>query len=312
MSEKSTSKEEIRSLSWREIGQLLKDTTVEYFGESTMMHSASLAYFTLFAMIPLLYLSTNVFGRVVGNDTVQGVVADLLQNQVGIQDISGILSFLSTVDLAKGNLFLEVVGAFALLFSCSAFLFALKRSLNDFFDLNVQEVKRKKLFISNLLFRLSSILIIGVLGILVIGFYMGQTILMSTSKDFLGDSGISRFLQMLIDNGGAIAMNVAIFTLIFKYVHDGKVPWKYAIGGALVTSVLLYGGQLLIKYYLGHYFFASRGGITGTFFILLAWVYYSAQIIFFGAKFITVYARTVGKPIRIKFRTKKEQENRLL
>lgn len=312
MSEKSTSKEKIRRLSWREIIELLKNTFVEYFAESTMMHSASLAYFTLFAMIPLLYLATNVFGKVVGSDTVISVVADVLQNQVGIQDISGILSFLSTIDLEKGNMLLEIVGILALLFSCSAFLFALKRSLNDFFDLNVQEVKRKKMFISNLLFRLSSILIIGILGVLIIGFYMGQTILMSTSEDFLGNSSFSHFMQMMIDNGGAIAMNVAIFTMIFKYVHDGIVPWKFAIGGAVITSILLYGGQLLIKYYLGHYFFAAKGGITGTFFILLAWVYYSAQIIFFGAKFITVYARTVGQPIRIKFRTKEEQENRLL
>lgn len=312
MSEKSTSDEKIRKLSWREILEILKNTVKEYFAESTMMHSASLAYFTLFAIIPMLYLGTNVFGRIVGNETIQVIVADVLQNQVGLQDISGILSFLSTVDLERGNILLEVIGVLALLFSCSAFLFAMKRSLNDFFDINIQEVKRKKMIISNLVFRLSSILIIGLLGVLVIGFYMGQTILMSTSKEFLGDSTFSSIMQMIIDNGGAIFTNTAIFSLIFKYVHDGKVPWKFAIGGALVTSLLLYGGQLLIKYYLGNYFFAARGGITGTFFILLAWVYYSAQIIFFGAKFITVYARAVGKPIRLKFRTKEELESRLI
>ena len=75
---------------------------------------------------------------------------------------------------------------------------------------------------------------------------------------------------------------------------------KLAAAGALITASLLYIGQLLIKYYLTHYFFARDTGIAGTLLVLLTWVYYTSQIIFFGAKFIAVYAKISGKPIKVK------------
>ena len=84
------------------------------------------------------------------------------------------------------------------------------------------------------------------------------------------------------------------------------------MAGALVTGILLYLGQLLIKYYLGNFFFASKGGFAGSFFVILAWVYYSSQIIFLGAKFTAVYARMVDQPIRVKFKTQEELEKTIL
>jgi membrane protein len=79
------------------------------------------------------------------------------------------------------------------------------------------------------------------------------------------------------------------------------------MAGATATALLLYLGQLLIKYYLTNYFFAAEGGIAGTIFVLLAWVYYSAQIIFLGAKFTAVYATMVGSPIHLKHLTTVEK-----
>ena len=89
-----------------------------------------------------------------------------------------------------------------------------------------------------------------------------------------------------------------IFTIVFKYIHDGFVHIKLAIKGAFVTSVLLFLSQLLIKYYLHNYFFLGNMGIAGSLFIFLAWVHYSAQIVFFGAKFTAVLAERDG--IKIK------------
>jgi membrane protein len=68
----------------------------------------------------------------------------------------------------------------------------------------------------------------------------------------------------------------------------------------LLTAFLLYFGQLLIKYYLGNFFFAKDGGIAGTMLVMLTWMYYSSQIIFFGAKFTAVYGKMVGKTIHAR------------
>ena len=94
--------------------------------------------------------------------------------------------------------------------------------------------------------------------------------------------------------------NIIIFYFILKYISDGVVLNRLALAGSVVTSTLLYLGQLGIKYYLTHYFFAKDAGIAGTILILLAWVYYTSQIIFFGAKFTAVYAKILGRPIVVK------------
>lgn len=276
------------------------------------MHSASLAYYTLFALIPIIYLAINIFGRIVGNEVVRATVASFLQEYIGITDISGIMDFLKTVDVEHGNPLLEVVGICALLFSCSAFLISLKRSINDFFDIQRQQVNRRKLIISNLLFRLVAILIIAVFGVVIITVYLSETVLMSFGKDFFENETLEYIYVYLLGHAMAILTNFLVFSCIFKFVHDGKVRWRLAMAGALVTGISLYLGQLVIKYYLGNFFFASKGGFAGSFFVILAWVYYSSQIIFLGAKFTAVYARMVDQPIRVKFKTQEELENTIL
>ena len=87
---------------------------------------------------------------------------------------------------------------------------------------------------------------------------------------------------------------------MYKFLNSGDVKWRCARVGATVTGILLYLGQLLIKYYLFNHFFAAGSGVTGTLLIVLVWVYYSSQILFIGAKFTAVYSRYKGTPIEIK------------
>jgi len=306
------SEKKIRRLEWKEFPSLFKTTVTEYFKESSLMHSASLAYYTLFAIVPLIYLALNFFGRIVGNETVVSIIADLLKNQVGISDISGIMEFLKTLNLDQGNFIMEVVGIGALLFSCSAFLFSLKRSINAFFKISPPRLTRKKVFLNDLLFRLFSIAIIACFGVIIIVFYIAETVMISFGKEFIENETLKYFYSHFLEHFVSIFMSFVIFSVIFKYVHDGVVRWKLAMAGAFVTALLLYAGQLLIKYYLNNYFFAAKGGFAGTIFVLLAWVYYSAQIIFFGAKFTAVYAEKVDLPIRVKFKTEEEIANSIL
>lgn len=313
MSKESTSEEKVRVLKWKEIPGLFKETFIEYFKESTLMHSASLAYYALFAMLPLIYLTIYFFGRFVGNEVVRSSIGAILHDQVGIADISGIMEFLQTLDVEKRNVVMEIVGIGVLLFSCSAFLVSLKKSINDFFDLSVPNFNRKKKVLNNLLFRLVSILIIAFFGILIIIIYLGETILMSMGTDLFENETLKTFYSYFLQHFSSIFTSFVIFTFIFKFVNDGIVKWKLAMAGALVTAVFLYLGQLIIKYYLTNYFFAAKGGGVGaTFFVLLAWIYYSAQIIFFGAKFTFVFAKVSGSPIRLKYKTEEELETTII
>jgi membrane protein len=302
MSTESQSKRKSDRLPLKEVPGLIKDSFLEFFEEDGLFHGAALAYYTVFAMVPLLYLCIVYFGKVIGHDVMLQIIEDLLRNKVGIEDVTGIMQFLKQLNFQKGNFFMEMVGIIVLLVTSSAFIVCLKRSINDFFDLHINYSSKKRKIYKNVLFRLISLAMVAAITVLVILFYFAQAIVMSMSDEVLQNyHWLDVIISAILRHGLAIVSNAFLFTMVFKYVHDGYVKWKLAIGGALLTSVLLYLGQLFIKYYLFNFFFGAKsGGIAGTLFILLAWVYYSSQIIFFGAKFTAVYAKKVGKPIRFQ------------
>ena len=302
MSRKSISQRKIKHLEIRDIPGLIKEAIVEFLSEEGLFHGAALAYYTFFAMVPLLYLCIVYIGKIIGKNVILNIIQDLLHKKIGIRDVSGIMEFLGTLNFEKTNFFMELIGFIILLVTSSAFIVCLRQSINDFFDLKINYATRKRKIVKNILFRLFSLVLVTGLTILVIVFYFTQTVIMSLSDTFLGHYDfIDSIISNTIRHGLSILSNIIIFTLVFKYVNDAVIRWKLALGGALLTAVLLYIGQLLIKYYLFNFFFGSKsGGIAGSIFILLAWVYYSSQIIFFGAKFTAVYARKIGQPIHFK------------
>jgi membrane protein len=110
-------------------------------------------------------------------------------------------------------------------------------------------------------------------------------------------SDIQRIFFSILDFSFSVLLNYIIFLLIFKFLNNGKVTWRVASMGAIVTAVLLFLGQLLIKYYLLNMFVLGTAGIAGSLFIFMAWVHYSSQIIFVGAKFTFTFSKKIGSPI---------------
>lgn len=290
----------IKTLTIREILHLLKDTIIEFFKEKTFIHCASLSYYTVLTLVPILYLAIVTFGKVIGQKTMLIIISKFLKENVGITDIDGIMEFMDNIDFEKGNITLQIMGIIMILFSSSALFNSLKYSINEFLDIEKVYKTNKRAILASITARLSSILILTFFGLIVILTYFFQTFLISFGSELFKNMDsmqwlISGFTQHVL----VILSNVIIFTLILKYLHDAIVPWKIAIVGSIFTSVLLYFGQLLIRYYLTTYFFAKDGGIAGSILIILVWMYYSSHIIFLGAKFTTVYARKLGKPLQV-------------
>ena len=235
---------------------------------------------------------------IVGHDTMADIIETILSEHVGISDVSGIVSFLDEIDLSKSNMFLQILGVAALLFSCTTLLNSLKTSISEFYGIEKRKVKAKKVILKTLLSRLISMLFVVGITILIIILYFAETVFLSLGDRFLEDLQMLNWIfSEFARHGIPIVTNLIVFSFIFKYLNDGIVKWKVAFRGAFVTSLLLYLGQLLIKYYLTTYFFAADAGVIGTVLIVLVWVYYSSQIIFIGAKFTSVYAILKGFPI---------------
>jgi membrane protein len=267
--------------------QIIKLAFVNYIKEGAFFHGAALAYYTLFALFPILYLAISSFGKIVGRDKMVSIIQQLFYEKVGLSDTDTIIEYLKVIDLENGSWLMSVVSVLVLLYACSAFLVSLKRSLNDFFD--VKHDENDNIVLKLVSFRFLSVLLLSAFALVIILFYFFQIFVVSLIEhSVLSYNGIINFSMLCFDHALSIISNVIIFWVILKYVNDAKVSNKLALKGAVLTALLLYGSQLAIKYYLQNYFFLGKSGIAGSLFILLAWVNYSAQIIFFGAKYTHV------------------------
>jgi membrane protein len=276
------------------ISSLFKTSFIEFFRDKSFIHGASLAYFTLVALAPMMYIAYATVGRILGQEKLISIIAEAARVHVGIEDIDWLILLLGELNVGGGSTTLEVVGILILGFSASAIFNSMRVSLNTFFGIQVSDIHLG--FWDEIKARLGSFLILTLSGLVFIFVYLFETIFVTFSAKIIGHES-SNLLHILASHFGSVLSNSVIFFFVFKFLHDGVVHWKIAVRGAIFTGVLLYLGQWLIKYYLTHYFFAAGGGVAGTIFILMVWVFYSAQIIFLGAKVTKVYADMLKMPI---------------
>jgi membrane protein len=291
----------VRSLRWNEVFQILKKTVIEFTNEKSLFHGAALSYYTILSLVPILYLSIVSFGQFIGQKTMVAIISNVLHEQVGIQDVKGILEFLNEIDFEKSNWALQIIGIVVLMVSATAMLSSLKNSINEFFDIERVHATKKKQFLSTLLDKVMHLSLLMIFGLIIVLTYFAQTIIVSFGdKIFSSFDELFNVFVFLTQHAVPFMTNFLIFFFIFRYLHDGIIARKLAVYGSLFTTTLLYLGQLLIKFYLLHYFFAKDAGIAGTILILLTWVYYTSQIIFLGAKFTAVFAKVSGSEIKVK------------
>jgi len=283
--------------------KIIKQTFVEFFQEQSFFHGAALAYYTVFAMIPLIYLAIMCFGALMGEEAVSGIIENVLKEQIGLQDVSGIMTFLKDLHLTQGTFFANVVGVITLLFSSSVLLSSLRMSINEFYDVRIIIQSRSKRLEHTIGTKVISMLLLPLFGVVFIALYISETFVMSSVHRWFGElSGLENFVLSSMVNISSIFTNVVLFAMVLKFVNDGFVKWKFALKGALFTAILLFLGQLLIKYYLKNYFFGSKAGVAGTLLVILLWMYYTSQIIFLGAKYTKVVAIFAGEPIAFRGR----------
>jgi membrane protein len=291
---KSKENKSIRKIEVLAFWQALKD----YVQQGAFHHGAALAYYTLFAFIPILYLTTSIYGRIIGAKNMRFIVTDLLHDGLGLTDSESILQLVDTMSLEKPSFFLELVSIGILLYTCSAFMLSLKRSLNEFFNVTKKNRQESNLFMELIGFRFVSVLMLAVFALVVILFYFAQVFVFSALNSWIHwHNGFIDFSFKLLQIGLTLLSNVLIFSLIFKYMHDAKVSWKVALKGAILTAILLYFSQWILSYYLQHFFMLGQLGIANSIFMMLAWVHYSAQIIFLGAKFTYQIGKATGDRI---------------
>lgn len=286
----------IRKLSYKEIYEVLKTSVSEFFDSDSFSHCAAFAYYAIFALIPIIFLAINIFGFFLGSESVALEVKHLLLNQLGAKH-SEIINNL--VDGAAGlslSYSTQFVGIFVFLFSSSALLYSLKRGINYVWGVRVETKKR---MMKTIFDRLASLLILFLIGIVFVAFMFIETLSFSII-DLIQDyyHFESPVLDFLLKYVLGFVISVVTIFILFKILPDATTHSKLILGGAVLTAVLGLIGKYLIGWYIGNINYISQVGFGGSIMVILLWVFFNGMIILLGAKFTSVYARTVGYPIR--------------
>lgn len=279
----------------KKMGNVFKETIEEFIDDNGIKLSASLSYYTIFALPPLLIVIIALCGVFFGQEAVKGEIFGQINGLVGNQAALEIQNIIKNVKLQHDNVFAAVVGVITLLIGASGVFGEIQGSINYIWGL---KAKPKRGFIKFIKNRLMSFSMIGAMGFLLL-----VGLIINSLMDVLNNRLVSLFPNITVLLFYALNIILVygiitlLFTVIFKTLPDGKVGLKDAMIGSLSTSILFMLGKLAIGAYLGQSGIASTYGAAGSLILILLWVYYSAIILYLGAEFTKVYARTYGNKI---------------
>ncbi len=298
---------------WR----LLKDTVKAFLEDDVIHWGASLAYYSLISLAPLLVLGLTVFGKLVGTGPAESWILEQVQLLAG----DGAASMAETVMTEASRPDLGSLGAVLtiaiLLFGATAVFNNLQGALN-----RIWGVKAGSHVLRNIIrTRVAAFFMVVSLGLLMV-----VSVLVSTILSWVGPlldpiESILPFVKLaeLITTVVLLWLLVAV---TFQILPDVKISWRDVWMGSLATAVLLYLGKFGLSAFLANSARASMYGAAGSVFLLLMWVYFSAQVFFIGAEFTQVWARHGGREIhpesyayraetvRVREEGAEEEENR--
>lgn len=278
--------------------QLLRMTFEKWYADNMPRHAAALAFYTLFAVAPLLLLSVAIMGAIFGRTTAEIQLKLLVEQFVHRSDAAALAQTVVENALPGSTHWLITIGlVIALLYGASNVFGELQIVLNIIWGIYQPANNLRRLIweraVAILMVILSGLLIFLAL---VVNFWFA--VLSDWVNDGFGRNAryeqITYFLLFFV----LIAL---VFAIIYKFVPHVKIAWHDVLIGAVATAFLVSVARLLITWYLSYSRFGSIFGAAGSLVILLLWVYYSAQIFFLGAEFTHIYSRTYGARRRGEF-----------
>ncbi|WP_411279545.1 YihY/virulence factor BrkB family protein [Gemmatimonas sp.] len=274
--------------------QLVKQAVVDFFGDHAPRHGAAIAYYTLFALAPVLLIVIFVAGFVVGEDVVRQELLTQIAGLIGRDGAEAVGAILERAGKRDGGALATVLAIGGLVFAATGAFLELQAALNMIWrvrssssaGINVQEMLTRR-------FRsLGVVVSIGFL--LLVSLSVSAGVRMASSWMGTIEPGLQSFVAV-VDQLLSLFVSSVLFGLLFRVLPDVHLRWRDVAVGSVVTAVLFAVGQRLIGLYLGSNALASPFGAAGTVVIMMVWVYYSAQIVLFGAEFTRLYAERTGK-----------------
>ncbi len=270
---------------------VFKQTWTEFGGDKAQRLAAALAYYTIFSIAPLLIIAVAIAGLVFGRSAAQAQILAQLRGLFGEAGGKAIQEMLTSASKPKSGTIAIIIGAVTLLFGASGVFGQLKDAMNTIW--NVEEKKSGGIAAMIHERFLSFAMVLGVGFLLLVSLVLDAAIAAVgkfAGQRLPGGEGVWQTMQLVV----SFAVIAVLFAMIFKFLPDVKIEWHDVWLGAGFTSLFFVLGKLGLGLWLGKASVGSAYGAAGSLVVLLLWIFWSANILFFGAEFTQVYTRMHG------------------
>lgn len=271
---------------------LVRDAGMKWWDDRAPRMGAALAFYTTLSLSPILLIVIAVSGLVFGEQAARHEVFGQVRSMVGREGAAAVEATLAHAWSPTANIIATIVGLVTLLVAATGVFVELQDDLNIVWGVQPRPGHGLRAFLLDRLLSMAMILALGFL--LLVSLVVNA-----------GLSAMATYFTGLFPEGWAVVLQVVnlvltfgvtflLFALIFKFLPDVRIRWADVLVGAGITAALFMIGKYLIGVYLGTAGVGSSYGAAGSFVILLLWMYYSTQILFFGAELTQVYADRYG------------------
>ncbi|MFO0890368.1 MAG: YihY/virulence factor BrkB family protein [Isosphaeraceae bacterium] len=281
---------------WRpsELGSLFATTFHEWMNDKVPQLGAALAFYTLLSLGPLLLLAIAVAGFAFGEEAARGQIMDQIQDLVGRQGAEAIQNMIASAQQPRIGGIAATIGLATLIFAASGVFAQLQDSMNTIWE--VQPKPGRGLWGTIKDRFLSFVMVLGTGFLLLVSLILSAILsaFVHLAAGVLPEMGNALLL-------GNYAVSLVIFTLlfamIFRVLPDVEIAWRDIWVGSALTTILFLIGKAVLGVYFARGSFGSTYGAAASVVILLTWIYYSAQILFFGAEFTKAFANRFGSKV---------------
>jgi membrane protein len=286
---------EKKRFSFKELWQVFKNCFSGFSDDKVMKLSASLSYYTVFSMVPLLIVIIFLCGLFFGRDAVEGRIFSQLNGFVGQSSALQLQQIIKATSFSGKNNVAAIIGITTLLIGATSVFAEIQESINMIWGLKPKPKKSWLKMIQNRFLSFSIIISLGFLLIVSLGF----STIIETFSHHLQErfSGIAVIFFYILNILFTFLITGLIFASIFKVLPDAKITWKDVTAGAVLTTVLFMLGKFGISFYIGKQNIGTTYGTAGCLIVMLIWVYYSSLILYFGAEFTKSFAIAFGSEI---------------
>ncbi|HEX4652946.1 MAG TPA: YihY/virulence factor BrkB family protein [Candidatus Udaeobacter sp.] len=275
---------------------LLKQTFQEWLQDKAPQLGAALAYYTVFSLAPLILVLLAIVGVIFRHDPA-GAWNKITQQMSYFLDPSAVQVVQDIAEKASQpgkSTMATIIGIALAIFGASGVFGQLQDALNTIWGVKAKPSQGISGFLRSRF--LSFAMVAGICFLLLVSLTIEALL-----------KGFSHYVQSVLPGGMGIALAVylvfdfvvvvLLFAMIFKFLPDVKIQWRDVWIGAVITAILFGIGKWLLGFYLGSGAAGSAYGAASSLITLLLWVYYSSQILLFGAEFTQVYAQRAGRDL---------------